>query len=285
MIKVGLVGRGIQGSRSPGMHMGEAAAQGMDLTYVLLDQDAPEVAGRPLGEVIGEVEREGFAGVNVTFPFKQAVMSLLDDLSDDARKLGAVNTIVFHDGRRTGHNTDWYGFGENLRRGLPDAPLGRLLQLGAGGAGSAVAYALLKAGAGRLDIYDVDQVRARELAATMGGLFGTERCGALESLAQAGEYDGLVNTTPMGMAKFPGSPLPVELLRPSQWVADVVYFPIETELLRAARELGCRTLDGGGMAVFQAVEAFRLFTGVTPDAERMRAGFLAAISGEGGAGA
>jgi shikimate dehydrogenase len=260
------------------MHMEEAASQGLPLSYVLLDLDAPPNVGLELSQVIDAAERDGFAGVNVTYPFKQAVIPLLDDLSQDARRLGAANTVVFRNGRRTGHNTDWSGFAESFRRGLKDAPLARAVQVGAGGAGAAVAYALLVRGVGKLQLFDLDRDRARELVANLKALFGEARAEVGTDIAAAmATADGLANATPVGMTKYPGTPIPVALLRPTQWVAEVVYFPLETELLAAARALGCRTLDGGGMAVFQAAEAFRLFTGVTPDTERMRAWFLAAV--------
>jgi shikimate dehydrogenase len=162
------------------------------------------------------------------------------------------------------------GFAEGFRRGLPGVARGRVVQLGAGGAGAAVAHALLAEGVGRLDIRDTEAGRAEALAERLRARFGADRAEACTDLAAAmAQADGLVNCTPVGMAKLPGMPLPAALLRPSLWVAEVVYFPLETELLRSARALGCRTLDGGLMAVFQAVGAFRLFTGIAPDAERM----------------
>jgi shikimate dehydrogenase len=142
-----------------------------------------------------------------------------------------------------------------------------------------VAHAALALGAQRLTVFDIDPQRARELAASLAARFGAGRCIAGTDLARAmGETDGLVHCTPTGMAKLPGLPLPAELIAPRIWVAEIVYFPLETELLRVAREKGCATLDGGGMAVFQAVGAFRHFTGLEPDAERMRAHFLAMVA-------
>jgi shikimate dehydrogenase len=198
------------------------------------------------------------------------VIPLLHELSDDARALGAVNTVVLRGGRRIGHNTDWSGFAEGFRRGLPDAKRDRVVQVGAGGAGAAVAHAILTLGASRLSVFDTDAARAGALAGALCARFGAGRAEAGADLpgAMAGA-DGVVNCTPVGMARYPGLPLPAALLRPSHWVAEIVYFPLETELLRAARALGCATLDGGGMAVFQAAGAFRLFTGLEPDAGRM----------------
>lgn len=276
-IKVGLIGRGIQASRSPAMHMGEARALGLDLSYVLLDSDQADSRG-DLEETLAWAERQGFAGVNVTFPFKQAVIPLLSELSEDARRLGAVNTVVFRNGKRLGHNTDWSGYAESFRRGLPDVRLEQAVQIGAGGAGAAVAYALLQRGVGHLSIFDLDGARAGQLVESLNGIFGPGRASACHDLAGAvNAANGLTNATPIGMAKYPGSPLPVELLRADQWVSEVIYFPLETELLAAARARGCRVLDGGGMAVFQAADAFRLFTQIAPDTERMRARFLADV--------
>jgi len=275
-MRAGLIGSGIQGSRTPAMHMAEGKAQGFAYDYALIDTDVTPGA---LADLVADARAKGFAGLNITHPYKQAVMPLLDTLDDDAAAFGAVNTVVFGDGRSKGYNTDWSGFSESLRRGLPGADLGRVVQLGAGGAGSAVAYALLKRGAASLTIFDNDQARARDLATRMAGIFPQARVAAGEDLAGAmASADGLVNCTPVGMAKYPGTPLPVDLLDARLWVADVVYFPLETALLRVARALGCRTVDGGGMAVFQAVDAFRLITGLEPDAERMLAGFRAMVA-------
>lgn len=267
---VGLIGSGIQASRTPAMHEREADEQGIRCVYKLIDLERLGRGAEALPDLLRSARDMGFAGLNITHPCKQAVVPLLDGLSDDARALGAVNTVVFGADGAVGHNTDWWGFAESFRRGLPDAPLGRVVQLGAGGAGAAVAHAALKLGVERLALFDVDAARAEALAASLNRHFGEGRAVAgLDLPASMAEADGLIHATPTGMAKYPGLPLPAELLAPRHWVAEIVYFPLETELLRQARALGCRTLDGGGMAVFQAVEAFRLFTGITPDAERM----------------
>jgi shikimate dehydrogenase len=259
------------------MHMAEGRAQGFDYDYALIDTDAAPVRVCPT-LVASARSRGAIAGLNITHPYKQAVMpNCSTDLDADAAALGAVNTVVFKDGRSVGFNTDWSGFSESLNRALPDVRRwAQVVQLGAGGAGSAVAYAILKRDAEAPD--DLRQrcrTRARRSGRReWGDLFRKRRVAAGEDLARAmASADGLVNCTPVGMAKYPGTPLPRALLSARLWVADVVYFPLETELLRVARELGCRTVDGGGMAVFQAVDAFRLITGHEPDAERMLAGF------------
>jgi shikimate dehydrogenase len=269
-ILAGLIGAGIQGSRTPAMHEREGDAQGLRYLYRLIDLDQLGLDSGALPELLGAAERMGFTGLNITFPCKQAIIPLLDELSDEARGIGAVNTVVLKDGKRIGHNTDCLGFAEGLRRGLPGVARQRVVQMGAGGAGAAVAHALLSEGVEQLSIFDVEPARAQALADNLNQHFGAGRALAGSDLAAAmAVADGLVNTTPMGMAKLPGTPVPKELLRPALWVAEIVYFPLETELLRDARALGCQTLDGGNMAVFQAVKAFELFSGRQADAQRM----------------
>ena len=274
VILAGLIGAGIQASRTPALHEYEGDAQGMRYLYRLIDLDQLKLDTTALPELLLAAERMNYTGLNITFPCKQAIIPLLDELSPEAEGIGAVNTVVLKDGKRVGHNTDCLGFAEGFRRGLKDAARERVVQMGAGGAGAAVAHALLSEGVRQLTIFDVDRERAESLANNLNQHFGHGRAMAGRYLPGAmNQADGLVNTTPMGMAKLPGMPVPVELLRKELWVAEIVYFPLETELLRNARALGCRTLDGGNMAVFQAVKAFELFSGVAPDAQRMLAHF------------
>lgn len=273
-ILAGLIGAGIQASRTPAMHEHEGDAQGIRCLYRLIDLDKLGLSSEALPELLTAAERMGFTGLNITFPCKQAVIPLLDGLSAEARGIGAVNTVVFKDGKRIGHNTDCLGFAEGFRRGLPGVARERVVQMGAGGAGAAVAHALLQAGVRQLTVFDVEPSRAADLAANLDASFGAGRAIAGSDLpAAVAEAQGLVNTTPVGMAKLPGMPLPAELLHTGLWVAEIIYFPLETELLRTARALGCLTLDGSNMAVFQAVKAFELFSGVQADAGRMMAHF------------
>ena len=273
-ILAGLIGAGIQASRTPALHEQEGDAQGLRYLYQLIDLEALQLNINALPDLLDAAELMHFTGLNITYPCKQAVLALLDELSDEARGIGAVNTVVFKDGKRIGHNTDCLGFAEGFRRNLHDVARARVVQMGAGGAGAAVAHALLAEGVQHLSIFDVDMARARDLVDNLAQRFGAGRAQVGNHLENAmAEADGLVNTTPMGMAKLPGTPVPPALLRAELWVAEIVYFPLETELLRDARALGCRTLDGGNMAVFQAVKAFELFSGQTPDAQRMLAHF------------
>jgi shikimate dehydrogenase len=275
---LGLIGSHIQASRTPAMHEHEAAAHGLHCLYQLIDLERLRLTQDALPDLLTAAERMGFAGLNITHPCKQAVLPLLTLVSEHALSIGSVNTVVLRDGRRAGHNTDWQAFERSFREGLPGAETSRIVQLGAGGAGSATAYAALRMGAGHITVVDLDRGRGAALAARLAAIFGESRvCAGEDAAAAVAVADGLIHATPVGMLGFPGMPLPAELLRGELWVAEVVYFPLETELLRAARRAGCRTLDGGGMAVWQAAEAFRLFSGIEADAERMRRHFASLV--------
>ncbi|PWI14196.1 shikimate dehydrogenase [Streptomyces sp. Act143] len=283
---VGLIGAGIGPSLSPALHEREADRQGLRYLYRLLDIDVLGVRPEAVGDLVCSARTLGFDGLNITHPCKQLVIEHLDGLSAQAEALGAVNTVVFEDGRAVGHNTDVTGFAASFARGLPDVPLERVVQLGAGGAGAAVAHATLTLGAGRVTVVDALADRAAGLAGALNHHFGAGRAAHATPDRLPGllaEADGIVHATPTGMAAHPGLPFPAELLHPGLWVAEVVYRPLETELLRAARAIGCATLDGGGMAVFQAADAFRLFTGREPDAARMLAD-IGELAGAVGAG-
>ena len=282
---VGLIGEGIQASLSPALHEEEARCQGLTLDYRLIDLAQEGSSVDDLPRLIDSAEGEGFDGLNITHPCKQAVLPLLSELSEDARAIGAVNTVVLQKGKRKGFNTDCSGFARSFAEKLGDAARGRVVLLGAGGAGAAIAHAAMSLGVERLFIVDRDHARAEALARRVAGNHpgGAAVASAGELASAAKRADGLIHATPMGMAAHPGVAFDPSLLRPDMWVADIVYFPLETELLRAARARGCRTLDGGGMMVWQAVGAFEHFTGIRPDAARMDAHFLKMVSRTGSA--
>ena len=276
---LGLIGSGIAQSLTPAMQEEEGRAQGLRLHYQLIDLDRSAQGAAQLPALIEAARTMGFAGLNITYPCKQAVIPLLDDLSDEASAMGAVNTVVFKQGQAIGHNTDGSGWAWGFTRALPQADLARVVLLGSGGAGSAIAHAVLRLGAGRLMLVDTDAARAEGLADSLNARYGAGRVSAgCDAAALLPGATGLIHATPTGMAKLPGLPLDAMLLRPDLWVAEIVYFPIETALLKAARAVGCPVSDGGGMAVGQAVGAFELFTGLTPDAARMRRHFLQMVA-------
>jgi shikimate dehydrogenase len=274
---VGLLGEGIRRSLTPPMHVSEAARLGIDYEYRVLDLLETGEDPGATGDIVRRARDEGFAALNVTHPCKQLVIPALDELSPEAARLDAVNLVLFRGGRMIGHNTDWTGFRSALTDGLPGARRDTVLQVGTGGAGAATAYALLSLGVKHLVLADQNPKRAEVVAEKYRQWFPDQMVSVVDgdaltrSLAAA---DGVINATPMGMAQHPGVAFDIGGLRPDAWVADIVYVPIETELLRTARAAGHRVLDGGRMAVGQAVDSIRLITGLEPDADRMRARFL-----------
>lgn len=273
---LGLIGSGISASLTPLLHEQEAACAGLRCLYLPIDLDRLELPEDYLAGMITYARLLGFRGLNVTHPCKQAVIDYLDEVSPIAAAVGAVNTVVFEAGRSIGHNTDIYGFEQSFLRGLPGAATEKVVLLGAGGAGSAVAHALLGLGVQRLVASDPDERRLQQLASSLARRYEGSRFTVSSPEDVEGEIrdaSGLVNATPVGMAHRAGLPVPVVCLHEGLWVADIVYLPIETELLRVAKGLRCRVLPGGGMAVFQAARAFELFTGLAPNIGRMLQNF------------
>ncbi len=277
---VGLIGSNIMQSLSPALHEDAFAAHGIRGHYHLMDLD--RLAERRLEHLLTAVKAVGFAGVNVTFPVKQTIMPLLDEVSSDAREIGAVNTVrIDKSGRTTGYNTDRSGF----RRSVEDE-FGRdglrgcdVVLVGAGGAGRAVAFALMDLGAAHVAVYDVDIGRATATVADLMTHFGTGRCSYVEDLSEAiAKASAVINATPIGMTGKSGMPVPARSLRAHHIVADVIYSPMETDLIITARSKGCRVLTGGGMCTHQAADAFRHFTGLEPDIARMKQTFARALA-------
>ncbi|CUI37448.1 shikimate dehydrogenase [Cognatishimia activa] len=270
-MKAALIGYGIAKSLTPEMHLAEAQAQGFVYDYQRFDTATAEFNSMTLPQILDKAQSGGLAGVNVTYPFKRAATEQMDELSDTARLLGAVNTVLFKDGQRIGHNTDYVGF----RSALRGAPAMTLIQnvslVGAGGAGGAVALALIDQGCENLFIFDQRPSAAQELAERIRCARPRAMVRRIEALSQSElvGMNGVVNATPMGMASQPGMAVDPAMLNPACWVADIVYFPRQTALLQAAQARRLRTLDGSGMAVFQAAAAFHLITGRVALARRM----------------
>jgi shikimate dehydrogenase len=233
---LGLIGAGIQRSLSPALQEEEARQHGLRLHYQLIDLAAAGAGTDALPGLIQAVRIMGFSGLNITYPCKQLVMPLLDELSEEARAIGAVNTVVREGERLVGYNTDSSGWAWGFKRALPKADLSRVVLLGAGGAGAAVGYAALGLGVSELSIFDVDPSRAAALASTLGAQFPNKKIAQSANLQSAlSSASGLIHCTPIGMLGHPGMPLDEKLLRPAMWVSEIVYVPLETELLKAAR--------------------------------------------------
>jgi shikimate dehydrogenase len=277
---VGLIGANIQGSLSPALFADAFAAAGIDGFYHLMDVD--RLPGRRLPQLLDAIKTAGFVGANVTYPFKQEIMPLLDAVDPEAAQVGAVNTVVIGpDNRTTGYNFDRRGWRESFAASLGRASAhGKtVVQVGAGGAGRAVAFALMDLDVAVLVLNDLDRARANALASDLARHYGASRCRITDDLERdIAAADGVVNATQVGMRGFPGNPIPVAALSATHWAADVIYTPVETEFLAAAAAKGARVLNGGGMCVHQAVAAFRMLIGVTPDPVRLHRAFAAAVA-------
>lgn len=272
-VLIGLIGEGVAPSLTPPMHELEGARHGMHYVYRTIDLAPAEGTREYLDTLLRAARRLGFNGLNITHPVKQAVIPLLDELADSARAVGAVNTVVFTDAGAIGHNTDVTGFAAAMTDAFGTEPLGRVVLLGTGGAGSAVATALAQHPASDLVLIDQVAERASALAAQVSALGGAAaRAAGLDALSRELEgADLVVNATPIGMAAHPGTPFDVALLRGDIRVADIVYRPAATALLEAARARGIRTMAGLGMAMHQAADAFEIFTGRRADRTAMLA--------------
>jgi shikimate dehydrogenase len=277
---VGLIGANIMKSLSPAIHEDAFAAIGVVGHYHLMDVD--RLPGRTLPALFTAAKTAGFVGVNVTFPFKQAVIPLLDELTAEARQIGAVNTVSFSPtGRAVGDNTDRCGFRDSVIDALGAKALdGKpVLLLGAGGAGRAVAFALLDLGVRCVEVFDTDTSRATALAVDLIAHSAPDRARAVTNLAAVvKDVVAIINATPIGMLGIPGTPLPLDSITPQHIVCDVIYTPIETALIAAARKRGCRVVTGDGMCVHQAAASFVRFSGQSPDLRRVHQTFRRALA-------
>ncbi|MDA9498486.1 shikimate dehydrogenase [Bradyrhizobium sp. CCBAU 11357] len=268
----GLIGAPIAHSASPAMHERAAEALGLRGHYQLIEVAGADAAG--LRMMLEGVRRLGFAGVNVTYPYKEAVVPLLDALAPGAASMGAVNTVVVRDGRLTGHNTDTTGFARAVMPLLASSG-NAVAVIGAGGVGKAIAFALASLKVADIRILDSEPARAEKLVALLASR-GARVAASVEDALEGAT--GLVNGTPVGMLPNRDTPVPVGLLRADLWVADAVYSPLITPLLAAAREKGARIMTGRELAIYQAADAFELFTGLAPSTEIMGEAFDAVMA-------
>lgn len=257
----GVIGHPVAHSRSPRLHGHWLRSLGIRGHYVPMD-----VAPADLEQVVRALPKAGFVGVNITIPHKEKVLEIADLITDRATLIGAANTLIFRkDGRIHADNTDGYGFIENLRRNAPgwDPRAGAVAVLGAGGAARAVVASLLDAGVPEIILTNRTRARAEAIKQD----FGTRI--RVEDWVQAGnvieDAATVVNTTSLGMAGQPELRVPLDGLRPGMVVTDLVYNPLQTRLLRIAAEMGCITVDGLGMLIYQAIPGFERWFGERPE--------------------
>jgi shikimate dehydrogenase len=271
---LGLIGSPIMSSAAPVMQEAAAEALGLRAQYRLIDIAGADEA--KLRAMLEGVRLLGFSGVNVTFPYKEAIIPLLDALAPGAAAIGSANTVVVRDGKLTGHNTDATGFASGFKAVLGDPGDKPIALIGAGGVGRAIAFALAELGARALYIFDSDVGKANALSARLEAGMAVRVCRDVrEALDGAG---GVINGTPIGMLPNRDSPVPVNLLHKNMFVADAVYTPLWTPLLLAARAAGARVMTGRELCIHQAADAFRLFTGLEASRERIGAAFDAVIA-------
>jgi shikimate dehydrogenase len=257
----GLLGAPIAHSASPAMHERAAKALGAHCHYQLIE--VANAGREELRMLLEGVRRLGFAGINVTFPYKEAVLDLLDELSPRAAQIGAVNAVVVRDNKLIGHNTDATGFARAITGLITASPLGAVAVIGAGGVGKAIAFALAGLGVTELRIFDSDRAKATQLAARLEGQATARVADSVEDALRG--VAGVINGSPVGMLPSIGTPVPETLLHAGLWVADAVYSPLWTPLLTAAKATGARVMTGRELAIYQAADAFELFTGLAPD--------------------
>jgi shikimate dehydrogenase len=256
------------------MHEQAGDALGIRCHYHLI-----EIAGAgqtELRALLDGVKRTGFAGVNVTFPYKEAVIPLLDDLSPAARAIGAVNTVVVRDQRLVGYNTDATGFERAVGHLVKASGHGPVALIGAGGVGKAIAHALAALGIAELSIFDTDRAKAEQIATQLQGRQQIRIAKSVEDALQRAV--GVVNGTPIGMLPDRGTPVPETLLRRDLWVADAVYTPLWTPLLTAAKAKGAEVMTGRELAIHQAADCFELFTGLKPSMSVLGSAFDAVMA-------
>jgi shikimate dehydrogenase len=268
-VLLGLLGSPIGHSASPLLHEAAGAAAGMQCYYHLID-----VAGADesmLRTILNGVRSIGFAGINVTFPYKEAVLPLVDAVSAQVERIGAINAIVVQDGKLVGHNTDMTGFKAGFLRVLGKDLVGPVVLVGAGGVGKAIAFAMLELGVPAIRILERDSAKAEGLRAVLAPFVTVQIADSAEQALRGAT--GLINATPIGMLPNVESPVPVTLLRDDLWVADAVYLPLHTPLLKAAALQGARIMTGGELVIDQAIHAFQLFTGKEADRAIMEQAF------------
>ena len=256
----GVIGSPISHSRSPRLHGHWLRTMGIRGHYIPMD-----IAPDKLAEALRTLPHLGFVGVNVTIPYKEAVMELADLVTDRATLIGAANTLIFRtDGRIHADNTDGYGFIENIRQNIPDwSPVsGPAVVLGAGGAARAVLASLLDVGVPEIVLSNRTRLRAERLREDFG-----QRVRVVEWVQVGNHFEEaamVVNTTSLGMVGKPEMRVPLDGLRPGTIVNDLVYAPLETRLLATARAQGCTVVDGLGMLLHQAVPGFERWFGQRP---------------------
>ena len=267
-VRLGLIGDNIARSRSPLLHRLAGRLCGLDVSYDLL---VPRDMGGDFDAVFDACRAGGLRGVNVTYPYKETVVARVQ-VGERARRIGSVNTVVFDERGPVGHNTDHSGFLAAYRSAFGTMSPGRVALVGAGGVGKAVAFGLVALGAQEIAIIDRDAARAKGLVkAIMAAPQGSASALVADDVCEAvRDADGIVNCTPLGMVGHAGSAIPLDLLGAQRWAFEAVYTPVDTAFKLASEATGVKVLSGYELFFHQGVDAFRIFTGLSPDPDALR---------------
>ena len=266
--RLGLIGDNIDASRAPRLHASAGELRGMTVRYDLL---VPARLGLGFDELFERCAAGGYRGINVTHPYKERAAERVTIGAPLVRAMEAVNTVVFEPDGPHGFNTDHTGFVTAFRSGFGAAPPGAVCQVGAGGVGKAIAFALAALGAAALRLVDVDHCKAEALATALRTArpgFDVTAAATLEGAARGAE--GLVNCSPVGMVGHDGTPVPRGRMEGADWAFDAVYTPTDTRFLRDASAAGLRTMSGFELFFHQGADAFETFFGGTVDRDRLR---------------
>lgn len=261
---IGLIGQNISASRAPALHNMLGELKGLPVQYQL--QELESAAHDAFQTRLSELREQSFIGTNVTFPFKQVAVASADEVDESVSKVGSTNTLVLKHGKVQAYNTDYSGFIRGYRTRLGDMPAGKVLMLGAGGVGRAVAFGLFEVGATELFITDLNEAGGQALVqALVDAGYAATWVPTADVAEVAVEMDGLVNCTPVGHYKTPGNPLATSAFGGQKWAFDAVYTPLDTEFLQCAHAAGLQLVSGFDLFFYQGLDAFEIFTSVNVD--------------------
>jgi len=270
--KLGLIGDNIARSRAPRLHCLAGKLCGFEVTY---DRLIPRELGLDFDAVFARCSREGFRGINVTYPYKEKAAARVTIEDPLVRAIGAVNTVIFEPEGPKGFNTDYSGFIAAYRAAFGNTAPGPVCMVGAGGVGKAIAFGLVELGVEDLRLVERDLAKAEALAEALRSARPGLRVAVTESVGAAAlGAHGLINSTPVGMVGYEGTPLAKDLMRGTDWAFDAVYTPVDTQFLRDAETMGLKVLSGYELFFHQGVDAFRLFCGRDVDQASLRAKLL-----------
>lgn len=266
-LKLGLLGNGISKTQSKKLHELIGKIYDIDATYHLMDLSSKENAN--IKEELKRCEDEGFHGVNVTHPYKIEAFKGIKTMAGFPEGLTSVNTVVFKEDGQIADNTDYLGFMQAYKTQFPKEKPGKVLMLGAGGVGLAIAFGLYKLQADEIIIHDMNEELKNSLLETLTSIGVNARALKGDLVSEMKNADGLINATPLGMFQYPGCAFPDEGFGGQKWSFDAVYTPVNTEFLQKCEANKIVTISGFKLFLYQGIEAFKRFSGIDVDGEKI----------------